>query len=200
MKIDSKMKGPKNKELYIRPRTLLKERYRIEQLVDADGIIVRYIAWDIVRKIRVSVQEYFPERICIRSFDSGEVLVPVQGQKKHFEEGMKLFLAEARQLAQLRYVKELVDVFDCFTENQTAYIVTEYVRGVKLFQYLQEKGTLEPAEAHKLLSEVIRALEPLQLAELPQGMPSLSNMVVTTEGRVRVIGLRADIFSMKYLL
>ena len=51
-----------------------------------------------------------------------------------------------------------MDVRDFFEENNTAYIVMEYLDGVDLKRYLRDHGTLTPEETIRLLTPVMYAL------------------------------------------
>ena len=46
-----------------------------------------------------------------------------------YENGLKSFTEEAQRLANLGSVEGVVNVFDVFADNGTAYIVMEYLSG-----------------------------------------------------------------------
>ena len=51
-----------------------------------------------------------------------------------------------KQLRKFRNVPEIVGVIEFFRENQTAYIVMEYLDGQTLKQYLKTNGGKIPAD------------------------------------------------------
>ena len=69
---------------------------------------------------------------------------------------------EAQTLAKFQYHPNIVKVLSFFEENNTAYIVMEYVEGIPLSQYLERAGGhLNTDYAIELMMPVFDALEQL---------------------------------------
>ena len=95
----------------------------------------------------VAIKELFPldlgaTRLGIR------VLVPAP-QEGAFRYAREQALQEARIIAGFRS-RNIVDVYDMFLENGTAYIVMEYMEGETLEARLERVGSLSPDEIQGL--------------------------------------------------
>ena len=64
----------------------------------------------------------------------GRTEVTVYGGEKteQFEEGCQKFFEESRRLARLQKIPGIVQIYNSFIENGTAYIVMEYLEGETL--------------------------------------------------------------------
>ena len=60
-------------------------------------------------------------------------------------------------------------VFDYFEENNTAYIVMEYIDGVLLKDYLEKQGALSPDIAMTIIEPVVEALKKIHASGLYTG-------------------------------
>ena len=77
------------------------------------------------------------------------------------------FLREAKSLAQLRNVPQIVSIFDFFQANNTAYMVMEYVEGINMAKYVQTRGgRIAMDETLRILKPVMEALARVHKAGL----------------------------------
>ncbi len=67
------------------------------------------------------------------------------------------FLSEAQHAAKLRY-KHIVSVYDFGEVHGTYYLAMEYVEGMNLHEYIEQRGRLQPAEARRILIQAAKAL------------------------------------------
>ena len=73
---------------------------------------------------------------------SNEVSLNVEKQADVYKHGKDGFLREAKSIAKFSDENSIVDVRDYFTENNTAYIVMEYLDGMNLNKYIFKHGFL----------------------------------------------------------
>ncbi|SHJ61095.1 serine/threonine protein kinase [Anaerobranca californiensis DSM 14826] len=78
-------------------------------------------------------------------------------QFAHDEEFVKKFRREAQSSASLSH-PNIVAIYDVGQDKSDYFIVMEYVEGMTLKEYIQNKGVLEPKEAMKIAKEVAEAL------------------------------------------
>ena len=136
--------------------TVLKERYLIGRALGEGGFGITYIGCDLHLKMRVAVKEYFPKDKANRiSKDSLSISHYVGSAAERFEEGKRQFLREALTLAKMDKQSVIVGVRDFFEENNTAYIVMEYVDGTTFKDLTESRGGRIPPE------ELIGMMEPL---------------------------------------
>lgn len=138
----------------------LNMRYRVVRSIGQGGFGITYLAEDEVMKQHVVIKEYFPVLLVDRN-EAGELLLPEsEEERERYREGMKRFLNEAKILASLFDVPGIVKVLDYFQENQTAYIVMEYVKGISLRSYLERmESEFSFEKACAMVRPVMNALE-----------------------------------------
>lgn len=124
----------------LKPGVILKERYKIEEVIGAGGFGITYRAWDPLLQAYVAIKEYYPSGIATRSPDSSKVCVPVGDEKNAYHRGLVRFLKEAQDVARFQAESNIVSIFDYLEENDTAYMVMEYLHGCTLKQYLLDHG------------------------------------------------------------
>ena len=87
-------------------------------------------------------------------------------------------------------MNQIAAVLDFFSENNTAYIVMEYIGGETLSEYLAKKGRLSFREAFTVLRPVLEALGRLHEAGVVHGDVSPDNIILT-DGGARLIDFGA---------
>ena len=86
---------------------------------------------------------------------------------------------EARNVSQFSEMPGIVSVKDFFYENETAYIVMEYIDGLSLKDYLQKQGRLPEADALRILRPVLDALVRVHEAGMIHRDISPDNIMLT---------------------
>ena len=124
----------------LKPGVILKERYKIEEVIGAGGFGITYLAWDPLLQSYVAIKEYYPSGIATRSADSSKVCVPVGQEQREYHRGRIRFLKEAQDVARFQSEPNIVSIYDYLEENDTAYMVMEYLHGCTLKQYIREHG------------------------------------------------------------
>lgn len=118
------------------PGTLLSGRYLIGESVGTGGFGIIYRAFDLKFETVIAVKEYYPRRIVTRAAGTKDLIVSSKGREE-YEYRKKRFLAEARNMAKLGDHKNIPNVFEYFEENNTAYIVMEFLEGMTLSDMLK---------------------------------------------------------------
>ena len=152
--------GTPAKEAYhLIPGTLLHGKYIVGKVIGYGGFGVTYVGWDNVLEQKVAIKEYLPGEFATRV--TGEENITVySGEKAHqFEIGREKFSDEARRLAQFNSVEGVVEIKDTFRENDTAYIVMEFLEGETLKARLERDKKLSPEEAIPIIKEILMTLE-----------------------------------------
>ena len=76
-----------------------------------------------------------------------------------FRDGIEKFVVETRTLTRLRHVREIVEVFDHFEANGTAYMVMELLVGRTLQRFLlEEGGSIDYRRALGLILPIAKAV------------------------------------------
>ena len=119
------------------PFTVLHGRYRIGRVVGHGGFGMIYLAQDTENNRRCAIKEYFRSKDVQREPGSNNV-VPIDSDRERvIRQELGRFLKEAESLKKFRSDPTVVDIWDCFRENNTAYIVMEYLDGLTLRQLMK---------------------------------------------------------------
>ena len=146
------------------PEVLLYRQYRIGKMLGRGGFGVTYIGYDINLERRVAVKEYFPRDLAARD-PNAMTLSAYSDCAEAFKSGCERALRESRMAANLGRIPGIVMVHNAISENNTIYIIMEYVDGVTLSAYVKEHGgKLSFAEALELLEPIAVALDKLHEA------------------------------------
>lgn len=173
-------------EYLLAPGSMLLDRYIIGKAVGSGGFGNVYKAWDRKLETIVAVKEYYPQSIVNRIPGTAEVVLVSGKNRKEFEYGKSRLLQEARNIAKFSSHKNIVNVFEFFEENNTSYMVMEYLHGMPLNKYLKEcGGKLDTETATFVVSAVCDALLPLHKAGIihrdisPDNIYVCENKVIT---------------------
>lgn len=142
------------------PEALLKQRYLVASVLGEGGFGITYAGWDLTLDQPVAIKEYFPAGLTGRDASLSFSALPAEGPAKNwYYAGRERFLREARILAMLSGVRGIVPVRDFFEENDTAYIVMDFIHGESLRALAnRSNGTIAPAVLLPMLRPVFDAL------------------------------------------
>jgi beta-lactam-binding protein with PASTA domain/predicted Ser/Thr protein kinase len=116
-------------------------------------------------------------------------------KKEQFESGKEKFMDEARRLAKFQDVPEIVHVYDCFEENQTAYLVMEYLEGESLEQKLAREEKLSMEQALPIVFDVLHALKAVHGAGIFHRDIAPDNIYILKEGQAKLLDFGAARFA-----
>jgi len=135
--------------------------YRIIRKVAAGGFGLVYLAVDGEGQ-QVAVKEYLPSSLATRA--PGELLPQVQPEKLSlYRLGLKSFFEEGRSLAQISH-PSVVSVLNFFRENETVYMVMNYLEGAALQDFivtardLKQSKVFRESTIRSLFDEILRGL------------------------------------------
>lgn len=178
---------PENKS-HLPGGTVLSGRYMLGKVLGYGGFGITYIAWDSKLSRAVAIKEFFPNPFSTRSEGKAEVSCYDQKAVGFFREGIRKMLDEGIRLSRFSDNDNIVDVYDCFEENNTAYIVMEYLEGKDLKQYLVENGgKLAPEKAVEIILPVLNALEDMHKEKLIHRDISPDNIYLCENGKIKLL-------------
>ena len=176
---------------YLEPGTILRAQYRINSVIGQGGFGITYDGTDLKLDMHVAIKEYFPNPMANRQTTVSLEVTCNAGTKGLYEKGMKNFLDEAKNMAKYAGEENFVSVHDYFAENNTAYIVMEFVEGQNLKQYMQRYGRLPIETAMVIIMPVMNALEKIHSRGMIHRDISPSNIMILPDGRVRLLDFGA---------
>ena len=135
--------------------------YKIIRKVAAGGFGLVYLAQDSDGQ-QVAVKEYLPSSLASRA--PGELMPQVQPEKLSlYRLGLKSFFEEGRSLAQISH-PSVVSVLNFFRENETVYMVMNYLEGAALQDFivtareLKQNKVFRESTIRSLFDEILRGL------------------------------------------
>mgnify|MGYP004468629559 FL=1 len=165
----------------------LNGRYRVCRSLGQGGFGITYLAEDELLGQKIVIKEYFP--VCFaRRAEDGSIRIMEETDRAAFTEGRNRFLREARILTSLLDVPGVVKAWNYFRENQTAYLVMEYVQGISLRSWLEQNGEVPSFdEALEMLRPVVLALANIHKKGLLHRDITPDNLMVGANGTVKLL-------------
>lgn len=192
------VEGGSAKELfYLQPGMKLADRYIVGMGIGHGGFGITYLAWDTKFEITVAIKEYYPSGIVNRVPGTSDVILFAGKRKKQYEFGFTRFIEEAQNMAQFSSHPNIVNVYEYFEENNTAYIVMEYLDGICLDDYLKaHDGKLSVAETVHLVEMICHALKDIHKKGIIHRDIAPDNIMVSPNGNIKLFDFGAARFSL----
>ena len=172
--------------------TILAGKYLVGRVLGQGGFGITYVGWDIALERKVAIKEYYPSGQVSRNPGSRGLTwyTSVQSQQAK-QNGTQIFLKEARKMSKVDDIPNVVRVRDLFQENETAYIVMDFVEGETLKARLEKAGPLPWEQAKGIFLPAIQAMEQVHKAGLVHRDISPDNLMLTPDGKVKILDLGA---------
>lgn len=179
--------------------TVLQARYVIGRVCGYGGFGVTYKAFDRQLETPVAIKEYFPNGTVNRIPGTTEAVLFGGKRLREYEYGKQRFLDEARITARYVSHKNIVNVFDYFEANKTAYIVMEFLDGIDLEKYLETStgGTerVSPAQAVDIALSICNALKTIHKDNILHRDISPDNIYLCLNHTIKLYDFGAARFS-----
>jgi serine/threonine protein kinase len=171
--------------------------YRIEHVLGGGGFGITYLAtWIQTQKtglkeiitgeLTVVVKEFYHKMYCFRDTDSNGILIANEEKQREFNRLKRKLISEARIMNTLIH-PNIVEVYDAFEENNTAYIVMAYIDGTDLDARIKQQGRIEISDALKYSIEIARALETVHEHNILHLDISPSNILIDKDNNAQLI-------------
>lgn len=173
------------------PGTILRGRYLVGNSLGQGGFGITYIGCDLLLNFRVAIKEYYPSGYANRNVNSStEVSVSESKYSEIIASGKEKFLNEARVLAEFYDTPGIVDVRDFFEENNTAYIVMEYLDGVTLQECIKN-NSIAPEVVVKLFMPIMDSLQKIHEKNTIHRDISPDNIMLLASGSLKLMDFGA---------
>ncbi|MBQ7956886.1 MAG: PASTA domain-containing protein [Clostridia bacterium] len=179
------------KHTHLYPGTLLLGRYVVGKVIGCGGFGTTYLAWDNILQKERAIKEYLPSDLSTRAEGQTRITVFTGEKTRQFADGLAKFIDEAKKLAQFNSEEGIVKVYDSFEENNTAYIVMEYLDGETLSQYLARVGRIPVQQAINILFPVMESLDRVHSYGIIHRDIAPDNIFLTKDGQVKLIDFGA---------
>ncbi len=176
------------------PGTVLDNGYIIGTVIGRGGFGIIYKAYDMKLAKMVAIKENYPAKMVNRAAGEKRVGICSGERESEYKTRLDRFMREARNMAEFSKEDDIVNVYQFFQENNTAYIVMEYVEGVLLKDYLKEHGKMDIKEAEDYTVAILNALNKLHEKGVIHRDISPDNIFLMGEGQIKLIDFGAAAF------
>ena len=168
--------------------TVIGGRYTIKGVLGEGGFGITYLGFDNRLGFSIAIKEFFPHGFAYRNtMDGTQVFVSASDDKNFYEHGKERFLSEAKTLAKFHEEPGVVSVTDYVEENNSAYLIMEYIDGVNLMQYIKQNGVTAPQETFDMFEPVMRTLEKIHAAGVIHRDISPDNIMRLKNGQLKLM-------------
>jgi serine/threonine protein kinase len=168
--------------------------YKVVKKLSAGGFGLVYLALD-KQGQEVAIKEYMPTSLATRA--SGELLPQVQPEKLSlYRLGLKSFFEEGRSLAQISHAS-VVSVLNFFRENETVYMVMNFLEGGTLQDFiitardLKKQKVFRESTIRSLFDEILRGLRIVHQHKMLHLDIKPANIFITDENKAVMIDFGA---------
>jgi serine/threonine protein kinase len=182
-------------ELYhLHAGTVLRNRYAVGKVLGFGGFGITYKVRDRNLEVVLAVKEYYPSGLVNRIPGSKNVILFTGSRTGEYNHGLLRFLDEAKSMARFGSHKSIINVFEYFEENNTAYIVMEYLDGVTLSDFLKN-NSMDVDSCVEVVQRVCAALKDIHKAGIVHRDVSPDNIFLCTNGAIKLIDFGAARFA-----
>ena len=184
--------SPPEQAFHLHPGVTLSNRYIIGTVTGFGGFGTIYKAWDAQLGTVVAIKEFYPAGLVSRVPGTKEAVIFSGDKKENYMQAKGRFLSEAKSLAMFNKNPSIVNVYNFFEENNTAYIVMEYLDGLALRDYLtQQGGKLTVEESLEIVRPVMDALIAIHEKGIVHRDIHPGNIFITANRRVKLLDFGA---------
>lgn len=166
--------------------SILAGRYLVGRILGMGGFGITYLSKDLAQDSLCAIKEYMPA-----AFTAGRVgdMVMIQPEKiEVYSRGLERFILESKTLLKLTETDSVVKIHDCFIENNTAYIVMEYLDGINMNELRKtEKADEIQKEAYRMLLALSSAMITIHQIGILHRDISPDNIIITKEKKIKLI-------------
>ncbi|WP_246139936.1 Stk1 family PASTA domain-containing Ser/Thr kinase [Protaetiibacter larvae] len=145
---------------------LIDGRYQVRSRIARGGMATVYLATDLRLERRVAVKV-------------------MHGHLADDSQFKQRFIQEARSAARLAH-PNVVNVFDQGQDEDSAYLVMEYLPGITLRELLQEHGALTPEQTIDIAEAVLAGLAAAHKAGIVHRDLKPENVLLADDGRIKI--------------
>ena len=165
--------------------TLKEERFKIIKTLGQGGFGVTYLADDGFLDRGIVLKECFPTQIAYRDQTTLHIHPNSSDDQEDFEWCLRRFQDEARTLAKFRH-PNMLSVQDIFEENNTVYMVIDYIDGEPLAHKIsamrEEEKSQNEEDIRRILDPLMDVLAMVHKKGVLHRDIAPDNVMITTDG------------------
>ena len=173
--------------------TILDGQYVVGRSLGQGGFGITYLGYDLKLEMPVCIKEYYPEGAAMRSSTQSSMVYWGSSENaQSLKDSRASFVKEAQKAVKLRNLSHVVSVWSVFYENETAYIVMDYIEGETLKDKLvRTQKPLDEKACVELLTPVMRDLEKAHALGIIHRDIKPENLMLDAEGEPVLLDMGA---------
>jgi eukaryotic-like serine/threonine-protein kinase len=172
--------------LHLSPGTTLYRDYRIEKVLGQGGFGITYQAIYLPNGAVVAIKELWPGG----AREGNKVSWPMRVTPQEKNEQIRKFEDEARNQQRCNH-PNIAIVYDCFKENNTAYMVLEFISGKSLAQICQSERKLAEDRVKRYFIQIADALRVVHQNNFQHRDIKPDNILINEQDRAVLIDFGA---------
>ena len=168
--------------------TLLRQKqYRVENILGEGGFGITYKGTYLQNSATVAIKELWPEKAARQGLNVTwpSSIAPIDKQRQ-----IKKILLEGEYLSRCVH-PNIPKVYDWFEENNTAYIIMEFIAGKSLYKILKEEGLLSEKRVKKYFIQIAEALKVVHTNHFLHRDIKPDNIIIDPQDRAVLIDFGA---------
>lgn len=171
--------------------SILHGRYVVGKVLGKGGFSITYLAYDNKLDRVVAIKEFFPDMIVSRNMGEPQIRINSPDNVDMFKTSVQRFYEEAKMISELRH-PNIVDVYNLYYENGTAFYTMEYLDGCDLrYHVAHNNGCISEDALMPIIACVAEALETVHSKGLLHRDIAPDNIFITKDGQVKLIDFGA---------
>ncbi len=168
------------------PDTILNGGYLVEKCVGSGGFGVTYRARNLrVKGDYVAIKEYFPRAVAERG-ERGAVIIRADAAGE-FHRWLENYEREYGLLMKLRGNRAIINVRETFRENDTSYLVMDFISGETLEERVRREGPMDGEALLALIKPFLPELAKMHHAGILHRDINPSNIMLPTGDMPKLI-------------
>lgn len=181
----------KQESYYLDPGSVVGGKYIVGRVLSYGGHTVSYLGMDAEKNRKVIVKEYLPSDFSTRSEGEKDVTIYSGDGQTQFEQGLTNFLNEMNHIQHLKNAPGIARVYDCLAENETGYVISEYVEGKTLKEILEEGKKYSVEEVVEFIKKILQGLSEVHKEDVVHCDISPETIMVTESGDIKLMDFGA---------
>ena len=182
---------PAKETCHLSPGAILQKRFIVGKVLGHGGFGVTYLGYDALLERKIAIKEYLPTNFSTRM--PGETKLTIfQGESEElFDAGLQSFIKESHQLAKFNDLPGIVSIYDSFAENNTGYIVMEYLEGRTVKEALNTDGVFAYDDALRIILAILSPLKEVHKTGIIHRDIAPDNIFLTNDGDIKLLDFGA---------
>lgn len=171
---------------YLDPGTIVGGKYIVGRVMSYGGHTVSYLGYDAEKNQKVIIKEYLPSDFSTRSDGEKEVTIYSGDAETQFMQGLTNYLNESSRIQQLGHVDGIADIYDCLAENETGYVISEYVEGQSLKAIMDSGKKYSVSATVSVIKKILNGLRQVHPLDVIHCDIAPETVMITDNGEIKL--------------